>query len=65
VIALTGRRGSALAALADIEILTPGGAFADRAQELHLTVLHILVELVERDLFGVTPARPRLVSPPG
>ena len=49
VIALTGRPGSPLAALSDIDICCPGGAFADRAQELHIKVIHILIELVERE----------------
>jgi D-sedoheptulose 7-phosphate isomerase len=51
VIALTGNPGSKLAPLADICIATPGGVHADRAQELHIKVIHILIELVERDLF--------------
>jgi D-sedoheptulose 7-phosphate isomerase len=52
VVALTGRPGSALALASDIEIATPAGRFADRVQELHLIVLHMLIELVERELFG-------------
>jgi D-sedoheptulose 7-phosphate isomerase len=48
VIALTGRSGSPLAAVADIDICCPGGAFADRSQELHIKVIHILIELIER-----------------
>jgi len=51
VVALTGRRKSPLGALADIEICTPAGAFADRVQELHIKVIHVLIELVERELF--------------
>ena len=50
-ILLTGRPGSLLAEYADIEICTPGGRFADRVQELHIKVIHILIELVERNLF--------------
>jgi D-sedoheptulose 7-phosphate isomerase len=49
-IALTGQPGSALEELADICICTPAGAFADRVQELHIKVLHILIEMVERTL---------------
>jgi len=52
VVALTGRPGSALADLADIEVCTPAGRYADRVQELHITVLHILVEIIERRLAG-------------
>lgn len=52
VIALTGRPQSRLGQLADVEICTPGGSgFADRVQELHIKVIHILIELVERGLF--------------
>ncbi|MFZ6049168.1 D-sedoheptulose 7-phosphate isomerase [Pseudomonas sp. CR3202] len=50
VVALTGKPGSALEALADVCICAPGGDFADRVQELHIKVLHILIELVERKL---------------
>ncbi|MBX3622366.1 MAG: D-sedoheptulose 7-phosphate isomerase [Rhizobacter sp.] len=51
VIALTGKPGATLGTLADIEICTPGGKFADRVQELHVKVIHILIESVERRLF--------------
>jgi len=50
VIALAGRGGTPLAELADITVVTPGGRYADRVQELHIKVIHILIELVERRL---------------
>jgi D-sedoheptulose 7-phosphate isomerase len=50
VIALTGRGGTPLAEIADIAIVTPAGRYADRVQELHIKVIHILIELVERRL---------------
>lgn len=50
VIGLTGRSGSELEKLADVCICTPGGHFADRVQELHIKVIHILIELIERQL---------------
>jgi D-sedoheptulose 7-phosphate isomerase len=50
VIALTGRAGTPLAELADLAIVTPAGRHADRVQELHIKVIHILIELVERRL---------------
>ena len=52
VIALVGRIGSPLAKLADVTIATPGGQYADRVQELHIKVIHILIEAVERSLFN-------------
>ena len=51
VVALTGQSGSLLADLADLEICTLGGGFSDRIQELHIKVIHILIELIERQLF--------------
>jgi D-sedoheptulose 7-phosphate isomerase len=50
VIALTGRAGTPITGLADIALVTPGGRYADRVQELHIKVIHILIELVERRL---------------
>ena len=50
VIAMTGKPGSALESHADIVICTPGGRYADRVQELHIKVIHILIELVEHHL---------------
>lgn len=50
VIALTGHAGTPLTELADIAIVTPAGRYADRVQELHIKVIHILIELVERHL---------------
>ena len=51
VIVLSGRQSQELEALSDVYICTPAGIFADRVQELHIKVLHILIELVERHFF--------------
>lgn len=48
VVALTGKPNSLLESLADVCICAPGGDYADRTQELHIKVLHILIELIER-----------------
>lgn len=50
VIVLTGKPDAAIREWADILIVTPGGRYADRVQELHIKVIHILIELVERQL---------------
>jgi len=50
VIGLTGRPQSQLEHHADICICTSAGQYADRVQELHIKVIHILIELVERAL---------------
>jgi D-sedoheptulose 7-phosphate isomerase len=49
-VALLGRDGGALKNMADIAILVPG-ASSDRIQELHIKLVHIVIETVERELF--------------
>jgi len=52
VVTLTGKADSALGALATVDITTIGtSGFADRVQELHIKVIHILIELIERRFF--------------
>lgn len=51
VVGLTGKSVSAVGTLSDVCIATPGGEFADRTQELHIKVIHILIELIERRFF--------------
>ena len=50
VIALVGKSDCLLRSFADVQIVTPGGVWADRVQELHIKVIHILIELVENNL---------------
>lgn len=50
VIALTGKDATPITELADVAIVTPAGQWADRVQELHIKVIHILIELIEREL---------------
>ncbi len=50
-IALLGRDGGTLAGTCDHEIIVPAET-ADRIQEVHTTILHILIECVESLLFG-------------
>jgi D-sedoheptulose 7-phosphate isomerase len=49
VICLTGAAGSALGALATVDISAGKSAFADRVQEVHIKIIHILIELIERE----------------
>ena len=51
VIGLTGRHNTELETLSDLCISCPAGPYADRAQELHIKVIHILIELIERHFF--------------
>lgn len=50
VVAMTGKAESPVAQLADVAIVTPAGKWADRVQELHIKAIHIMIELVEREL---------------
>ena len=49
-VVLTGRKGGLLSNLADIEIRAPHSEFADRAQEIHIKVIHALIDGIERAL---------------
>ena len=59
VISLTGNSGSALGKLAAVDISTGESQFADRIQEVHIKVIHTLIELIEREIF------PENYQPPG
>jgi D-sedoheptulose 7-phosphate isomerase len=49
-IVLTGKDGGKLAALADLEIRAPHSEYADRAQEIHIKVIHSLIDGIEQML---------------
>ena len=49
-IVLTGKTGGQLADLADLEIRAPQSEYADRAQEIHIKVIHALIDGIERSL---------------
>lgn len=51
VIVLSGKHNQSLSALSSVYVCTPAGKFADRVQELHIKILHILIELIERHFF--------------
>ena len=51
VVALTGKDGGKLADMVDIEIRAPFTIYADRVQEIHIKVIHILIKNIEQELF--------------
>ena len=55
-IALTGKDGGAVGRAAAIHINVPASSIA-RVQEVHRTLLHIICDIVERELVDVTPER--------
>lgn len=50
VIGLTGKTGGAIANLCDVEIRAPHSEFADRAQEIHIKVIHSLIGYIENNI---------------
>lgn len=53
VIGLTGKDGGQMAELCDVEIRAPHSQYADRAQEIHIKVIHSLIDYVERNYDGI------------
>lgn len=51
VIGLTGKDGGKMASICDVEIRAPYAPFADRAQEIHIKVIHALIHFIEHQLF--------------
>lgn len=47
VVGLTGKDGGRMASLCDVEIRAPHSSYADRAQEIHIKVIHSLIQLIE------------------
>ncbi|GIL23557.1 MAG: phosphoheptose isomerase [Bacteroidota bacterium] len=52
VIILSGKDGGKLASMADVEIRVPHTGYADRIQEVHIKIIHILILLVEKEVLG-------------
>jgi D-sedoheptulose 7-phosphate isomerase len=52
VVSLTGKDGGQLAALSDVELRVAHFGFADRIQEVHIKVIHILILLIEKLVIG-------------
>jgi len=52
-IALTGKDGGLLKNLCDVEIRVPHFGFADRIQEIHIKVIHTLIQYIEAKLSEV------------
>ncbi len=50
VITLTGKEGGKIAGTSDIEIRVAHFGYADRIQEIHIKVIHILIQLIEKEM---------------
>lgn len=52
VVIFSGKDGGKLAGLADVEIRVPHFGYADRIQEIHIKVIHILIMLIEKKVLN-------------
>ncbi len=50
VVGLTGKDGGKLADLCDVEIRVQNQGYADRVQEVHIKVIHALIDHIERGM---------------
>lgn len=51
-ISFLGKTGGALKGESDYEWIVEGFPYSDRVQEAHMTAIHIIIEAVEKELFG-------------
>ena len=51
VITFLGKTGGELKGIADLELFVEGFATSDRIQEAHMTAIHIIIEVLENNLF--------------
>jgi D-sedoheptulose 7-phosphate isomerase len=56
-VGLLGKGGGKAQGLVDIPIVVPLATTSDRIQEIHIKVLHIVIEAVERELFPANYAQ--------
>ncbi|MFM2134753.1 MAG: hypothetical protein RL021_153 [Bacteroidota bacterium] len=47
VVGLTGKDGGKMASVCDVEVRVPHVGYADRTQEIHIKVIHSLIQLIE------------------
>jgi D-sedoheptulose 7-phosphate isomerase len=50
IIGLSGKDGGKMAGVCDVEIRAPHSKYADRAQEIHIKVIHSLIDYIEEHL---------------
>lgn len=50
VVGLTGKDGGKMANLCDVDIRAPFSQYADRAQEIHIKVIHSLIDFIETNV---------------
>ena len=53
IITLTGKNGGRIAGFSDVEIRVAHFGYADRIQEVHIKLIHILIQLIEKEMLKV------------
>ncbi len=53
IVTFLGKTGGKLKGIADLEWIVEGFSFSDRIQELHMAAIHIIIQIVEEELFHV------------
>jgi D-sedoheptulose 7-phosphate isomerase len=51
-IAFLGKTGGKMKGLCDLEWIISGFPYSDRVQEAHMSAIHIIIEMVEKELFS-------------
>ncbi len=54
-IAFLGKTGGKTKGMCDLEWIVSGFSYSDRVQEAHMAAIHVIIELVEQDLFQPAP----------
>ncbi len=52
VVALTGKSGGKLKDLCDVELRIPHNSYSDRIQEIHIKIIHTLIQFIELEYLG-------------
>ncbi len=50
IVTLTGKDGGIISDMSDVEIRAPKSKYADRAQEIHIKVIHALIGFIENNI---------------
>jgi len=50
VISLTGKDGGSIPSMVDVDIRAPKSKYSDRAQEIHIKVIHSLIDYIEQNI---------------
>lgn len=50
-VAFLGKTGGKLKGVCDLEWIVEGFSYSDRIQEAHMTAIHIIIEMIENELF--------------